>query len=74
MRRIEAAKLVRLQILGYLRDNPQASIEEAKASVSQEISDEFSSSPWLQLLLQLLLELLPLIFATRKERSGIPGV
>lgn len=74
MKRIEAAKLVRLQILGYLRDNPGATIEEAKADLAQEIRDEFGESSWLELLLKLLVELLPLIFATRKDRSGIPGV
>jgi hypothetical protein len=58
MRRIEAAKLVRLQILGYLRDNPTASIEEARADLAQEIRDEFGESAWLELLMKLLLELL----------------
>lgn len=74
MRRIQAAKLVRLQILSYLEDNPGATIDEALAAIAGELKDEFGKSAWLELMLKLLVELVPLIFAANKERSGLPGV
>lgn len=74
MKRIQAAKLVRLQILSYLDENPVATIDEARATISSELKDEFGASAWLELLLKLLVELLPLIFEAKKERSGLPGV
>lgn len=76
MRRIQAGQIARHYVLEYLSENPGATIDEAKAEVASRVNDEFGSSPWLELILKLLLEWLPLIFASRRERNGtgIPGV
>lgn len=75
MRRFQAAAVARQYVAEYLAENPGATIDEARAEVGSRLNDDFGASPWLELILKLLLEWLPLIFASRRERgTGIPGV
>lgn len=71
-RRNDAERIVQSRVLSYLKDNPQASLEEARASLSAELRDDFSGSPNLQAILEALLKILPIIMALFSSNQNEP--
>lgn len=71
-RRNDAERIVRSHILGYLRDNPGATLDEARSTLSAELRDDYAGSPNLQAILEALLKILPIIMALFASNQNEP--
>lgn len=61
--------IVRDYCLEYITENPDTTPEEAIPAVKQRLKEDFGESPWLEVLLQLVEKLLPLLLLLFTKRS-----
>lgn len=73
MKIFDGSVLIERRILRYQRQNPQATKQEALATISAQLKAEHAGKLWLETLLKLLLELLD-SFYDSDQGSGYQGV